>query len=276
LAINFEDKNDMKKPAKILLIIILHISVVGASADQHTSVVKFSLSQSELNAIGKKIWENEAKGSIAGLTHWNKSEGFASLGIGHFIWFPKDKKFPFKESFPQLIAYMQSERIDVPNWLIGTPCPWQSHEEFVAETHSKRMKELRVFLAGTFKAQLKFIVHRSQRALEKMVLVTKLEDQNRLRENYSAMASSPQGLYALIDYTNFKGEGILKTEKYNGEGWGLKDVLLGMNDNEKPIREFSLSAQKVLRRRVANGPVKEGRWLTGWLNRCKEYEQPIF
>ena len=256
--------------------LLLSLSVIGISAAEQKPASEFSLSQSNLDLIGRKIWENEANGSIAGLTHWNTNEGFASLGIGHFIWFPQNKRFPFKESFPELIKFMLSQKVDVPRWLIDAPCPWNNKDEFIAAANSPKMIELRQFLVRTNRTQLKFIVQRSQEALEKMIMVTKAQDQARLRKNYYAMANSPQGLYALIDYTNFKGEGILKSEKYKGEGWGLKDVLLGMNDSEDAIIEFSLSAQKVLIRRVNNGPEKEARWLSGWLKRCKAYENIIF
>jgi hypothetical protein len=48
----------------------------------------------------KKIWQNECNGTIAGLTSWNAGEDFASLGIGHFIWYPKGRRGPFEKVFP--------------------------------------------------------------------------------------------------------------------------------------------------------------------------------
>ncbi len=42
------------------------------------------------------------------------------------------------------------------------------------------------------------------------------------------MAASPNGVYALVDYVNFKGEGTLATERYQDHGWGLLQVLEGM------------------------------------------------
>jgi hypothetical protein len=266
----------MKFLLTFLLTAIVSLAVLVSAATEDYPMTELNLSQSDLDLIGRKIWKNEANGSVTGLTHWNASEGFASLGIGHFIWFPKNKKFPFKESFPQVIKYIQTQNVDVPLWLIDSDCPWQSHDEFVAAADSPRMNELRTFLASTFSLQLNFIVQRSQNALQKMVSVSEFEDRERLRKNYYAMAQSPQGLYALIDYTNFKGEGILNTEQYNGQGWGLKDVLLGMKDSENILKAFSLSAQKVLLRRVKNGPAKEAQWLAGWMKRCKGYEQVIF
>src|SRR5262245_43382547 len=43
-----------------------------------------NLSSAEAMRIGRKIWQNECNGTVAGLTAWNSGENFASLGIGHF------------------------------------------------------------------------------------------------------------------------------------------------------------------------------------------------
>ena len=53
-----------------------------------------NLSQSEATAIGNKVWRYECGGRIDGLTSWNVGEDFPSLGIGHFIWYPKNQRFP--------------------------------------------------------------------------------------------------------------------------------------------------------------------------------------
>ena len=37
-----------------------------------------------------------AGGTISGLTSWNVGENFASLGIGHFIWYRKRPARPFR------------------------------------------------------------------------------------------------------------------------------------------------------------------------------------
>lgn len=50
-------------------------------------VFSLSVSPENANKIGEKIWKNECAGSIEGLTNWKKGENFASLGIGHFIWY---------------------------------------------------------------------------------------------------------------------------------------------------------------------------------------------
>jgi hypothetical protein len=66
-----------------------------------------TLSHREAMQIGRKIWQNECGGSISGLTSWNTGENFASLGIGHFIWYPQGQRGPFEESFPKLVLYVE-------------------------------------------------------------------------------------------------------------------------------------------------------------------------
>ena len=40
-----------------------------------------NISKAELNAIGEKIFKNEAGGIKSNLVYWNESENFPSLGI---------------------------------------------------------------------------------------------------------------------------------------------------------------------------------------------------
>src|SRR5262249_34516535 len=74
--------------------------VAGATASAIT------ISQADALRIGHKVWQNECNGSVAGLTSWNEGENFASLGIGHFIWYPKNVHGPFEESFPKLVSFI--------------------------------------------------------------------------------------------------------------------------------------------------------------------------
>ena len=129
--------------------------------------------------------------------------------------------------------------------------------------------------------QTDFIVLRLEQALPKMVRETKgAAEQARLKSNFYKVASSGAGVYALIDYVNFKGEGVKKEERYNGEGWGLRDVLLEMKDvptGPAAAAEFSEAAKRTLQRRVRNAPASrnESRWLKGWMNRCETYKRGI-
>ena len=104
------------------------------------------LTRAESMRIGRKIWENECGGTIAGLTSWNAGENFASLGIGHFIWYPKGVRGPFEESFPSFVRFVASEAahqrsLDLPKVLDarGTnPCPWNSRAEFLKRDELSR------------------------------------------------------------------------------------------------------------------------------------------
>ena len=92
-----------------------------------------TLSHADVQRIGKKIWQNECNGTISGLTSWNQGEDFASLGIGHFIWYPKGRRGPFEESFPKVVNFISKRGAKLPTLLLRgseQPCPWNSLAEF--------------------------------------------------------------------------------------------------------------------------------------------------
>lgn len=229
--------------------------------------------------IGHKVWQNECGGTVAGLTSWNAGENFASLGIGHFIWYPAGQRGPFEESFPVFARYVQKRGAKLPDLLFEQKgdlvCPWNSRAEFQAAESSPGMKNLRRFLADTIDLQADFLVERLRAALPKMLAAAPPEAQPKIEDRFNRLANRAQGCYALIDYVNFKGEGVLASERYKGQGWGLLQVLEGMSDESgaSPVGEFADSAERVLRARVKNAPPprQERRWLAGWLKRVDSY-----
>ncbi|MEP6810283.1 MAG: hypothetical protein ABI992_08585 [Chthoniobacterales bacterium] len=242
------------------------------------SLQAIELSRAEATRIGRKVWQNECGGTIAGLTSWNAGENFPSLGIGHFIWYPKGAHGPFEESFPDLVTYLAKRDAKLPNVVTANRdgCPWRARAEFLAAQGGAEMKNLRQFLADTIDGQAEFLVLRLQNALPKMLAATPAGDRAAVKERFARVASTPQGCYALVDYVNFKGEGVLDSERYQGQGWGLLQVLQDMNGNPDgpgAARAFSASARQVLTRRVKNSPAarKESRWLAGWLDRVQGY-----
>jgi hypothetical protein len=245
-----------------------------------SSVHAVELSRAETERIGKKIWQNECNGTVSGLTSWNSGENFASLGIGHFIWYPEGVRGPFDESFPKLVNFISSRGAKLPEFLLpghARSCPWKTRSEFVAAQQSPQMKQLRTFLADTVDLQANFLVQRLQQALPKMATEAG-GDRARIQRQFDRVASTSQGCYALVDYVNFKGEGVLPTERYKGQGWGLLQVLERMNgDGGGPaaVAEFASSARATLQQRVGNAPPEghEERWLPGWLNRIATYAQ---
>lgn len=242
--------------------------VFAMAAATPASALAVSLTAAQLNRVGQRIWQNECAGSVAGLTSWNSGEDFASLGIGHFIWYPAGRRGPFEESFPPLAVFLEAQGVAMPPWSKG-PCPWNSKSAFEAAAGGARQKELRSILSKTVPLQTAFILNRLQRSLPKMLAETKVS--KKVKANFDDLSMSPEGTFCLIDYVNFKGEGTAKSERYNSQGWGLLQVLENMNTPTPSA--FATSAKAVLSRRVQNAPVarKEQRWLPGWHNRCDGY-----
>jgi hypothetical protein len=231
------------------------------------------LSEAEAERIGHRLWQNECCGTVAGLTSWNSGEDFASLGIGHFIWYPQGKTGPFEESFPPLLAYLKESGVSLPDWLTESQgCPWPNRSAFQADLGGPRLAQLRKILSQTVPLQARFAAHRLETALPKMLAVAAPGDQERVRRNFYRIASTSGGMYALVDYVNFKGEGTSPTERYEGQGWGLLQVLAAMNDGP-PLEQFSVAADRVLTRRVQLAPPErhEERWLPGWRSRVRTY-----
>lgn len=228
--------------------------------------------------VGRKIWQNEAAGSVAGLTSWNQGERFASLGIGHFIWYPPGIPQTYEESFRPLMAFMQQRGTTLPQGLTpSSPCPWPNRTAFQQDQQSSKMKALRAFLQQTIGLQTEFIVQRLQQALPKMQQAAQAPDRQRIEKQFYAVSKTPNGLYALIDYVNFKGEGVNPKERYRNQGWGLLQVLQemqGQPSGQAAAREFAAAAKRTLGRRIANAPKPESQWRLGWFRRCDTYAQP--
>ncbi len=263
------------RTGRICAVCLLFIATAGT--DWAAEPVR--ISDADARRIGKKIWQNESNGTVAGLTAWNAGENFASLGIGHFIWYPQGVHGPFDESFPKLLAFARERDVTIPAWLNqSSACPWNSRAEFSGAQNSEQMRELRQFLSRTIDLQAQFMVARLQQSLAKMLDEAAPADRANVERQFARVASTPHGCYALVDYVNFKGEGVLHTERYRGEGWGLLQVLEQMHSSENgpsAAREFSSSAAAMLRRRVQNSPPErhEARWLPGWLNRVHSYSE---
>ncbi len=232
-----------------------------------------AMKRADVAELGRRIWANECAGSKQGLVSWNAGEDFPSLGIGHFIWFPAGVSAPFAESFPQFVRYAQAQGAQVPAYLSG-PAPWPNKAAFLAD-RSGKADAMRNWLAQHVELQTRFIIARSHRSLGVMMRAS--GKPAAVQAHYRALAATAQGMYCLVDYVNFKGEGTKESERYNGQGWGLLQVLEEMQGNPQgraACAEFSRAAGAVLRRRVANAPASRGeqRWLAGWLNRCTTYQ----
>lgn len=248
-------------------------------------IVSAGIASAELSAgqkavIGRKIWQNECAGTVDGLTSWNAGEEFPSLGIGHFIWYPAGFNGPFTESWPQLIAFAKQRGANPPAVASLPNCPWSTKKQFQAEFRGPQLTALRKWLAANVPLQTDFIIARSRAALPKMLAAAPASERKRIEANYHKVATTAGGTYALIDYVNFKGDGINPSERYNGRGWGLMQVLGEMRDvsaGPAAASEFAAAAKRVLDRRIANSPPARGeaRWKAGWHNRCDTYARPL-
>ena len=236
-----------------------------------------NISKEKALEIGKLIWKNECGEKVHNLTFWSPKESFPSLGIGHFIWYPKGYKGPFKERFPQLLAFLKQEGVKLPRWLEKSRhCPWRTRKSFERDFQGRKMNELRQLLYQTMDLQAIFITKRLEQTLPKITQKLPEDQKKQISQNFSRVANAPKGLYALIDYVNFKGEGYSAKESYNQQGWGLLQVLYNMDKKlckEDPVKAFAVSAKKVLKLRVQNSPKerKEHLWLKGWFNRIDSY-----
>jgi len=272
----------MKKQLQLLIFLLLPIA---AWAEEHLALpppmalandLEIHLTEQEAQEIGRRIWKNEGAGKIENLVVWNRGEDFPSLGIGHFIWYPHGIDGPFVESFPALLSYFQNKGVKLPGWLHdSSDAPWSSRDAFYNDINSWRMSELRELMKQTMRQQVEFIVLRLEAALPKMLATLTTEAQRKhVRQQFYRVAETPNGIYALIDYVNFKGEGISPKERYRGEGWGLLQLLQTMHPQAShTMTEYIRAADEVLSRRVRNAPRDESRWLGGWRKRLKSYYQ---
>ena len=246
------------------------------------SEVKLTDRQAEY--IAQKVWQNEGAGQDKYLVHWNDGENFASVGIGHFIWFSAGHSERFREVFPMVLAYLEHEGVKMPLWLNSkTPLPWDNKESFfhAKNTKSKQYRELFAFLKETQSYQARFMAKRLNEALPQMLETLNDPKQKALiRKRFDEVMRHPdgsvneRGIYVLLDYTNFKGEGTLESERYKGEGWGLLQVLKHMDPKEPyKLKAFADAAKAMLDRRIRNSPPARGeeRWRKGWFVRLDTY-----
>jgi len=234
----------------------------------------------QLEHIAKLIFQNECAAKEVCLTSWNKGEEFASLGIGHFIWYPQctpESGKHFSESFPSLIHFMRQQGVEVPSWIQANKgCPWPNQKVFENEQKTQKMTELRLFLIKTMPFQAYFMQKRLKSALPLMLAMVQERQRSHIRQQFDRVATAPMGMYALMDYVNFKGEGVNPKERYQGQGWGLLQALAEMRGKSSgiaAITEFARSSDMLLTQRVALSPPErhESRWLAGWRKRIRTY-----
>ncbi len=265
------------------------------------------LSDAELLQVAEKVAKNEFEGDPNNIVMWNDGENFPSLGIGHYLWFPRDPKTnkkietPFEESFPQMIKFMAENgyptskfpRILQYNPLtkkIADNSPWDSQALFKAAAKRGELDELRRFLhdPAVRRLQVKFQMSRLKRAADRMQLSLPPQEAIAVGAFTKNLLNSSRGTFAAIDYVNFKGDGENKNERYRGQGWGLQQVIMAAAQDMSPpkksetpeemaLRKFKEHSLILLEKRVSHAPsedqsVKERHWFEGaWSNRVNSY-----
>ena len=273
-----------------------------------------NISDDDAAEIGRRIWQNEGSGKI--LIWWDDTADSASLGINNYLWFPAGHEAPFQEAFPGLIEFALERGSDVPAWIRGKPpAPWRRPAELFSEAvaldrvrakppakwdmkpedfakeDSPRVKELRGWLERTIDLQARYSARRMVESLPKMLAAVPEAERAHVSRQFYRVACARGGLYDLVDYVNFKGEGVNPKERYvhrddrgrpEGErrmvGWGLLQVLQGMKgaaDGAQALHEFADAAEEAIHERVRNAPPErresDGRWEAGWIKRIQSY-----
>lgn len=231
-----------------------------------------NISSFDSKKIGEKIWKNEHKpGDKSGLVQWNDGEDFLSVGNGHFTWHNELTQSNINNSFPELINYIKTNHPEqyIPLFLTMEKSPWINRDNFIKSkktNHDDLIIQMEKFFLGNFEVQCDFFIYN----LEK-TLTTIIEQSNKpdlMKGKLKALTNTEQGVYALADYVNFKGSGLNTNERYNGQGWGLLQVLEDMQGTS--LESFVDSARDTLILRAVNNPSDE-KWLKGWQNRLNTY-----
>ena len=251
------------------------------------ALAQIKLSNRDALTIANRIWINEGAGKTKYLVWWNKGEEFASLGVGHFIWFTKDKPMWFYHAFPNMLKFIMKRGAKPPKWLNpNMSCVWNNYEEWkeAKRTNSPKMQELTNFLNRTKALQALFMVYRLNSAYKKLIDYAPTPAMKaKIKRVFNKLlykkdgTIDPQGAYCLIDYTNFKGDGTLESERYQNTGWGLYQVLEHFNENNpNKYRAFANSTRYILDRLIKVSPPERNlkRFRRGWFVRTRTYEKP--
>ena len=176
--------------------------------------------------IGQHVRLNYTGGKYELLTYWSKDDAYPMLGIANFLWYPAGYRGKFSDDFPSVQAALQAEGVALPDWLKpGRPAPWPDREAFIAKFHSEEMEQLRQMLASTVEIQTRVLIARAERSFSAMLDVLPQEERPAIREEFERVAATTVGVYALVDYVHFKGEGAIADADKRKGSRGLLRVL---------------------------------------------------
>ncbi|MBN2788720.1 MAG: hypothetical protein JXR69_00860 [Candidatus Delongbacteria bacterium] len=231
-----------------------------------------NISSGKLDIIAEKIYQNECAGKREFLVWWSENEEFPSLGIGHFLWLPKGITVPFEATFTKFLDNCIYEDIEIPEFLndYKDGCIWNSRDEFLDPINSGQVEELRTWLEGSKDIQTTFLYNRALNMLEDII-----EYDPATKIIIEKLLYSDLGKFVVIDYINFKGSGLILSERYKNQGWGLLQVIQNLKFNPNIIDAFIRSAVEVLELRIYNSPSKRNEkiFLKSWIKRFESYRE---
>lgn len=233
------------------------------------SLQAFFPNEEKMTSLENKIRTNKSS-SQDKVIYWHLHEPFPYLGVGQFIWFPKDASFSYEEDFPSLLKFMQERGHKLPEWLDSRfTCPWSTRQEF--EKDQKKQQELKETLELGFELQIKFLVSHTFETFEKIIKSFDEKDRTLMEDKFKQLLEDPRGLYVLIDYCQFKGTGLSEKEFKDGYGFGLKQVIKELPNDALNIECFVKTAKDILKNRVKNSNGDDEKWLSGWMSRLDRY-----
>jgi serine/threonine protein kinase len=222
----------------------------------------YQFSEMEAAKIGQQIWKNENAGRLSGLISWDDDK--LLLGIGHFVWSPKSQNDKFTDNFSDLIYFLEKKGVTIPLWLLNTSSsPWLTESDFIRNQETYQMISLRNLMQNTIPQQVYFMIERLKLSLPKMLeTVPTYKQRQHIYTQIKRLVQTPKGLYAMIDYANFKGK---------AQDWGLLQVLEQMSSTGKATEDFANAAELILKRHRQNAPLDDAPWLRNWQNRINTY-----
>ena len=65
--------------------------------------------------------------------------------------------------------------------------------------------------------QAEYLIENTKRSLQEIIAVAPEGQRSRITKYIAQLSSNPQGLYAIIDYIDFKGAGVGDSEEFKGK-----------------------------------------------------------
>lgn len=237
--------------------------------------------RSELPKVTANLLNNETSCKPGFMMEWDDKAGenFPSIGLPHVVWFPQNAKKVVDESFPRFWNYITKNYhgiTRVPQMNVSGAAPWNSKAQFDSDPV---VKDINRFLLDpdVLKLEGEFAVQRGLDSVYTVMAANSLDPQAKMSQkdlctNFKNLIASPQGLMAVVDYVNWKGEGVHYSEKTDRQNvrWGLKQVLEKIGPvaagDKKAHLKFAEAAEAVLKDRAADD-ARITKSMRGLLNR---------